>query len=135
MCVDIACEIPIRKVVNLGLLRNTRLERTFNRVTSQIISTRPSFLFQQDLRVLKVLFRKSLKQLPIETNHAKGLARASYCDCAESRAFKNDSTLLLSINVAPVSTKVGIGEKESCAQFASSGVSLLWNISSTIFSP
>ena len=58
-----------------------------------------------------------------------------YCDCAESRAFKNESTLLLSISVAPVSTKVGIGEKESCAQFASSGVSLLWNISSTIFSP
>jgi hypothetical protein len=47
-----------------------------------------------------------------------------YClTVAESR--RNASTLLLSIRVAPVSTKVGIGEKGSFAQFASSGV-ILW---------
>src|ERR1700683_1084338 len=74
MCVDVSGKVAIRKVVNLGLLGNARLKRTLNRITSQIIGPRPTFLFKQDLRVPKVLFRKSLKQLPIETNHAKGLA-------------------------------------------------------------
>ncbi len=69
MSVDISGEVSIWEVVNFGQLRDARLERTFDRVPSEIISTRPTFLVEQNLRVAEVLLREPLQQLAIETDH------------------------------------------------------------------
>jgi hypothetical protein len=57
------------ELVNFGQLRDASLERTFNRTPSEVISTRPTFLVEKNLRVIEVLLRELLQQLAIETDH------------------------------------------------------------------
>jgi hypothetical protein len=100
------CPVPTAECLLMdGKQRNRRL-------SYRHLSLRPA-------RLLGLLPYRTVFQLPAFLHRRRDLQlrfhgdhSSSYFDCASARDFRKTSTLLLSTNDTPVSTKAGTGEKE-----------------------